>query len=235
MEAAMGPVSRILAAALLAGSFLLVGNVARASGIPISGDAYAFSARDYTIEIGGALTVYSTTVDAPDTFLICAAGVPCNLSYFIPSCIAFGEMLTPYCSSGSFNGRTADIIGGGLTFTAAPIDIPIGSPNQDQGYSVIVPVSVSGQIVGYPLVGTTCPPLDCELGPAVFTLNIEGTGTLDAEGTLHSSGRFVVDDLTMLFAGTATPTPEPASVLLLASGLGPIAVRLCRRRRLEEK
>ena len=225
----MRSVSPKFAVGFLAGSFLLASNVARAGTIPIYGTAGGSSAVDYYFSIRGpSLTLYSGTIDAPNIVIYCAGGVPCSLSFFIP---AFDAVDIPGYSEGSLDGVTANILGGGLMFIAAPINLPTGSA-VDPYYVNNVAVAFSGQVTGY---HTTCPDTPCGLGPALFSLNIHGTGTVDAGGLLESDGTFLAKAFEYTFTGTATPTPEPTSVLLLASALALISAKLWESKSSEER
>lgn len=104
--------------------------------------------------------------------------------------------------------------------------IPIGS-------SASGPVSVTGDIIGVNLI----PPFNT-LGPPLFEVLINGTGTLtanDLRGCAQlpcylSSPTAAFLGFNFTFTGTATPTPEPANLILLGTGmLGLGAIGLKRR------
>jgi hypothetical protein len=83
--------------------------------------------------------------------------------------------------------------------------------------TMIVPMTVTGSIVGYQMVNCT-DGYDCTLGPVQFRLNIVGQG--EATVSLNDSDEIL--GIYTDFTGTATTptvTPEPISLVLTGTGL----------------
>lgn len=201
-------VSRILWVSLVFG--MLAGPVC-ADPISITGTAGETSATDAFFQFSGPGTnVYSTTADFSSIILTCTPGSFCPMTITVPSAAAFDgdPSLAATGSNGSAFGLSANVIDGSITFSGGAF-IPAGS---SLPASFTVPVTVSGTIFGYYFAD--CPG-DCTPSQLLWTLNISGTG----EATfVSSSGAPFFDEVGYTFTGTASATPEPASLVLLSIG-----------------
>ncbi len=213
--------------ALSVAAWFLVSPGVEATSIPVTGTASFESATSYTFKISGpSLSLFSTTVDAPEILSLCSTGPTCILTGTFPAQLNY-EGASYVDSSGSLDGISADRLGGTLTFTSSPVTVP------GTGSLSNIPITVSGEIGGYlliPLPGSTCIPSDgtnCQAGPEVFSVDITGSGSLNAVIVGGIAGANFVD---LSFTGTATPTPDPAAALLFGSGLVLIFAALMKRR-----
>lgn len=192
-------------------AFGILAGSACADGVPITGSAGEVGANTAFFEFSGPGTnVYSTTADFSSIILTCTPGSFCPMTITVPSAAAFDgdASLAATGSSGSVSGSSANVIGGSLTFSGGAF-IPAGS---SLPASFTVPVTVSGTIFGYYFAD--CPG-DCSPSQLLWTLNISGTG----EATfVSSSGAPFFDEVGYTFTGTASATPEPASLVLLSIG-----------------
>lgn len=215
--------------AVLCFSASLIATTAMASSIAITGTADKGYARDDNFSISGpGLTLYATAPDGPSDVSLspCPPGITLQCGLVIQANPGFQ---VPYVySGGSLNGVSADYLLGSLTFSPAPEFPTTPIPN---GSNVSGPVTVSGDIIGVNLTSPGNNP-----GPPLFNVMISGTGTLTAD-TMHgcatascspSDVAFTGFDFT--FSGTASSTPEPASVILLATGMLGLGVIELKRR-----
>ena len=112
-----------------------------------------------------------------------------------------------------------------LQFTAAPLVIP-ASPGATDVVVFSTPFTMTGQYSGYANSDLTGTPL--------FMLAVTGSGTarfgpfhaVDPAGTVYAGS----PGLSYLFETSSSPTPEPATMLLFASGLA-VGARRFRSRR----
>jgi PEP-CTERM motif len=211
---------------LLLALFVTAG-LARADGTPVSGTAGDFGASSYSFGFSGpGLTLFSTTADAPNQLApICDPNSICNVTVTLPTCVTLGFPIPdcPQDTNANLNGVSADVLVGSLTFSGLAL-----MPNTADGtYFILndIPVIFQGSVTGYDLLN--CPDI-CALSGPLWNLTISGTGSLELIGNTYQ-GQDVFTQGIYTFTGTATQTPEPASMFLVGSGL--TAVGLIRRRR----
>jgi len=136
-------------------------------------------------------------------------------------------------SGGEFNGVTSDslTLAGLLTFTGPDFSSAILSGSN---LTVTRPFTFTAQIEGFSSGS------DFQLGnPPLFRAQLVGGGTASARfigPTANPEGNdlFFIRDVTYEFSSEVAATPEPASLLLLATGLAGCVTRV-RGRRLSRK
>ena len=173
-------------------------------GQPFIGCCYS---GDYRIT-GPSLFLNHGTPDGPAVIGSCVLGEVCDFSYTVGGPSGFCSLCTLF-SFGSLDGKTANYLDAVLTFS--------GSALYSGASTMIVPMTVTGSIVGYQLVNCT-DGYDCTLGPVQFRLNIVGQG--EATVSLNDSNEIL--GIYTDFTGTASTvrvTPEPISLVLTGTGL----------------
>lgn len=199
------------------------GRTASASPIAITGTASEIGANSANIQFSGSgVNVFSSTSDFGTAVLFCNPGGFCNMTLTVPTSVAFegfGTTVVDGLSNGSLSGVAANAIGGQLTFSGGAF-IPDGPFPAD----ITIPVMVAGTIQGFNV--TDCPE-DCP-ATLLWSLTISGTG--EASFVNEGDNPFFYQLVNYTFAGTATPTPEPGTLILLAAGLSGIALNWGRKR-----
>lgn len=191
---------------------LFLNSLAFANTIAITGTAtqgFAITTGDFDIN-GANVSLGQGAPQGPSFIGSCTLGKICNLSFSIGSTAQFCTYCTAF-SQGSVGGIVAQYLDPKLGFSASALYT--GQSN------IIVPVTFSSIIVGYQLVDCT-DGVACNLGPKVFTVRISGTGT--ANFSMLETG--LIEGVNASFTGRLSIVPEPASLLLVGSGLAGIAV-----------
>ncbi len=205
---------------LFLAALLTMSSVAYATSvndIAITGNFYVgfgTSSGDFQIQ-GQGLNLFQSTPGGPSFIGLCNLGSLCNFKFSpVPT-----SSFCAYClglSGGSLGSILVEYLNPSMTFS--------GSAVWNGQSTINVPMTITGTIVGYELIGCTGS-VGCSLGPEEFSLRLvaHGTGQFNVapNGLIYGgSGTFSG------FASTATPEPLP----LLLTGTGLIGLWLARMR-----
>jgi len=197
------------------------------------------AAADPIVITGGSLAVFSQ-IDLP-TFRLCTRP-DCSVVTSADSVFQgvlgtnaqelfnAGQLVTPFGAGGAItpstglltevvNGTTYQaILTGSLIGTAAPFVAP---PPSGPSFSITTPYTMQGHISGF---------ADPFQRVALFSVDVTGSGTETISGQTFGSG-VPADYFAREYLAVFAPTPEPATVLLLATGIVAMLWR-CRFREL---
>jgi hypothetical protein len=152
---------------------------------PISGTAtfgYGLTFGDFDIYGSGIYLSQTAPWDnASLTWEGCAVGADCTLTFSPSDTAGFCQycLSNPYWYAwGNAGGKTANYIQPALEFT--------GTAFYPGGDTLTMRVDLAGQVTGYELINCNDEGKECQLGAAVFTVELEGKGT--AEVAMQSYG-----------------------------------------------
>lgn len=212
---------------LLFSLFLLFVPEARADGLVITSGSASFptSSGGFFSFSGGNTTLNGGIDFAPMACSPCTAGQAVNLSLYRVG----GDIRG---TSGIIDGVTYDRFynESWLRFETGTFFVP------DDASSIItltVPFTFSGSMLGctQSTVGGPCP-------SPIFSTMLSGQGlvTLELYSYMLLDGRRAYDTRSIIYNfGSAAPVPEPATLLLLSTGLAGVAARYRMKRRSRSK
>jgi hypothetical protein len=180
---------------------------------------------NFTFAGHGLSLEWATPIGPGFVLETCSYNTVCNIT---TSAFTAGSegFFGPVYNSGSFKGAMANTLFGELTFFGFASLAPFTGTE-----TVDVPVTFSGEITGEEVacVGGIGP---CGVsGPVEFQLLMSGQGTADLFFGGGANGA-VLESITYDFTGTARPTPEPGTLLLLGGGMLSLAPLVRRTRRI---
>ena len=185
--------------------------------IAITGTAtygFANTYGDFNIQ-GSGLNLFQSLPFGPSTVTSCTVGAVCNFTWSPGDASGFCQYCTGY-STGTLGSTTAQYLSPNLTFK--------GSAFYSGGDTLNINFTVTGTITGYELINCTGG-ANCTLGPQEFTIYISGHGTEQLQGFAEGLNPYPFQGVSATLTGTATTAPEPASMILLGTGVLGVVIK----------
>lgn len=192
---------------------------ATASSVGVTGYGYAGNDSDGLSLSAGIFSTFSAAPIGPGLLGTGMVGVPMSLSF---SSVAWPG---PGFTVVNFGTQFTDILTGGIVFTTGTFTVPAAALMTGV---FTTSVEVLGQVMAYQDLSH-----DGIQGPLMATLSFAGTGTVTLYLVDEGEGFFLITSAQGNFnniTGTLTSVPEPASMLLVATGFAILRTRAGRTR-----